>query len=149
RATPPPPVPCTEGTELPHGWSRIVLRYTDGTLLRGYSNDFSPDRAWLQLSPKAGSLADDRILVPIAHLKALFFVKDLQGDRNRVDDHTFDRAPSGRKVQVTFRDGEVMTGSTLSYKPNGQGFFVTPAASGSNNIRAYVVTAAIRHIRFL
>jgi hypothetical protein len=26
-------------------------------------------------------------------------------------------------------------------------FFVTPAAAASNNLRAYVVTAAIRHIR--
>src|SRR5258706_779365 len=150
RATPPPPVAETDArSDLPHGWNRLVLRYMDGQLLRGYSKDFSPDRACLQLSPSVGSLDAERIVVPIARLKALFFVKDLHGDRNRVDGQTFDHAPPGRKVQVTFRDGEVMTGSTLSYKPNEQGFFVAPAAAGGNNVRAYVVTAAIRHLRFV
>jgi hypothetical protein len=88
-------------------------------------------------------------VVPIARLKAVFFVKDLRGDQSRVDVQTFDHEPRGRKVQVTFRDGEVMTGSTLGYKPNEQGFFVVPANKRGNNVRAYVVTAAIRHIRII
>jgi len=45
--------------------------------------------------------------------------------------------------------GEVMVGSTLNYKPNGQGFFLQPASSRSNNVRIYVVTPAIRHMRFV
>ena len=89
------------------------------------------------------------MLVPIARLKAVFFVKDLQGDQHRVDVQTFDHAPRGRKVQVTFRDGEVMTGSTLNYKPNEQGFYVVPANAVGNNVRVYVVSTAIRHIRFV
>jgi hypothetical protein len=148
---PAPPLAAeTDGcADLPLGWSRVVLRHTDGQVLRGYSNDFFPDRAYLQFSPSIDCPAAERMLVPIARLKALFFVKDFQGDPNRVDGHTFDQAYRGRKVQVTFRDGEVMTGSTLSYKPKDQGFFVTPAAAGGNNLRAYVVTAAIRHLRFV
>ena len=150
---PPPttaaPEAPAEPEELPFGWHRVVLRYTDGQLLHGYSNDFSPDRACLQLSPSMGCPLGERLLVPIAHLKAVFFVKTLHGDRHRVDVHVFDHVPRGRKVQVTFRDAEVLIGSTLSYKPNEQGFFVLPANSGSNNIRIYVVTAAIRHFRFL
>ena len=127
----------------------MVLRYLDGQLLHGYSNDFSPDRACLQFSPELTCRADERILVPIARLKAVFFVKDLHGDRDRVDVQTFDEPPRGRRVQVTFRDGEVLTGSTLSYKPNEQGFFVLPANTRGNNIRVYVVTAAVRHFRFV
>jgi len=42
-----------------------------------------------------------------------------------------------------------MMGSTLGYKPNEQGFFVVPANKRGNNVRAYVVTAAIRHIRII
>jgi hypothetical protein len=134
---------------LPQGWHRVVLRYVDGQLLHGYSNDFHPDRACFQFSPSVSCPSAERMLVPIARLKAVFFVKDLDGDRSRVEVQTFDHAPRGRKVQVTFRDGEVMTGSTLNYKPNAQGFFVVPANTGSNNLRSYVVTAAIRHIRFV
>jgi hypothetical protein len=149
-----PPPPAAAGTEahagdLPFGWHRVVLRYMDGQLLRGYSNNFYPDRACLHLSPALGCKSAERMLVPIARLKAVFFVKDLAGNEHRVDTQTFDHTPRGRKVQVTFRDGEVMTGSTLNYKPNEQGFFVLPASTAGNNVRAYVVNAAIRHIRFV
>jgi hypothetical protein len=136
---------CSDG--LPSGWHRVVLRYMDGQLLRGFSNAFYPDRAFFQFSPSIGCSSGERRLVPIALLKAVFFVKDLEGDPNRADVQTFDHKTRGRKVQVTFRDGEVMTGSTLSFKPTGQGFFVTPADGGGNNVRAFVVNAAIRHIR--
>ena len=134
---------------LPTGWHRVVLRYVDGQLLHGFSNDFHPSRGCFQFSPTVGCPAAERLVVPIARLKAVFFVKDLRGDQNRVDVQTFDHEPRGRKVQVTFRDGEVMTGSTLGYKPNEQGFFVVPANKRGNNVRAYVVTAAIRHIRII
>jgi hypothetical protein len=154
-ATPPPAIDVSPEPEvadkqdLPVGWQRMVVRCGDGRLLRGYSNDFKPDRAHLHLSPTVGCAAASRMLVPIMRLKAVFFVKDLQGDPGRVDTNTFDHSPRGRKVEVTFRDGEVMIGSTLSYKPDGRGFFLQPANSQTNNIRIYVVTSAIRHMRFL
>ena len=143
-------VPATpELQDLPVGWQRLVVRYLDGQLLRGYSNDFHPDRAHLHLCPTVKCAADARLLVPVARLKAVFFVKSLQGVSERVDANTFDHNPRARKVEVTFRDGEVMVGSTLNYKPNGQGFFLQPASSRSNNVRIYVVTPAIRHMRFV
>lgn len=135
--------------DLPLGWHRIVLRYMDGQILRGYSNDFSPDRGYLHVSPRINCQTNERMLVPIGRLKAVFFVKDLHGDQTRVDVQTFDHDPRGRKIEVTFRDGEVMTGSTLNYKPNEQGFFVLSANTRGNNIRSYVISAAIRHIRFV
>jgi hypothetical protein len=135
--------------DLPFGWHRVVLRSMDGQLLHGYSNDFYPDRTCFQFSPRIGCPAGERMLVPIGRLKAVFFVRDLRGDRQRVDAQAFDHKPRGRKVQVTFRDGEVMTGSTLTYKPNAQGFFLVPATTQDNNVRVYVVTAAVRHIRFV
>jgi hypothetical protein len=52
-------------------------------------------------------------------------------------------------MEVTFHDGEVLLGTTLSYKPNGQGFLLHPANARGNNLRIYVVTAAIRHLRFV
>jgi hypothetical protein len=139
------PAPC----KLPPGWQRVVVRYLDGKLLRGYSNDFHPDRPHLHLSPSATSVAAERLLVPIGRLKAVFFVRDLEGNAQHVDSNEFDHAPRARKVEVTFRDGEVMVGSTMNYKPQGQGFFLTPASSRGNNLRVYVVTPALRHMRFV
>jgi hypothetical protein len=135
--------------DLPAGWQRLVLRCLGGQLLRGYSNDFHPDRAHLYLCPTLTCSAAERLLVPTMRVKAVFFVKDLQGQPGRVDDNTFDHQPRGRKIEVTFQDGEVMIGSTLTYKPDGRGFFLQPANSQGNYLRIYVVTAAIKHMRFL
>jgi hypothetical protein len=154
--TPPPAVliadsepAAPEEQELPVGWHRLVVRHLDGQLLRGYSNDFHPDRPHLHLSPTVNCAGVERLLIPIPRLKAVFFVKDLRGNPDRVDGNSFDHNPHARKVEVTFRDGEVMIGSTLNYKPNGQGFFLHPANAQGNNIRIYVVTPAIRHMRFV
>jgi hypothetical protein len=135
--------------DLPAGWQRLVLRCLGGQLLRGYSNDFHPDRAHLHLCPTLTCSAAERLLVPTMRVKAIFFVKDLQSQPSRVDDNTFDHQPRGRKVEVTFQDGEMMIGSTMTHKPDGRGFFLQPANSQGNNLRIYVVTAAIRHMRFL
>ncbi len=138
-----------EQTELPVGWHRVVLRHLDGQSLRGYSNDFHADRAHLHVCPAVNCQDNERLLVPIPRLKAVFFVKDLHGHADRVDANGFDHHPRGRKVEVTFHDGEVMVGATLNYKANSQGFFLQPANSQGNNIRSYLVTSAIRHMRFL
>jgi hypothetical protein len=143
------PITVPPTSALPEGWQRIVVRFVDGKLLRGYSNDFHPDRGHLHLCPSVGCAAGERLLVPIAQLKAVFFVRDLQGNAERVDSGEFDHDPRARKLEVTFRDGEVMKGSTLSYKPQSQGFFMTPADSRGNNLRVYVVNAAMQHMRFV
>jgi len=136
-------------SDLPVGWQRMVVRCVSGQLLRGYSNDFHPDRAHLHLCPRVGCSAAERLLVPMMRLKAVFFVKDLQGQPDRVDSNTFDHQPRGRKVELTFRDGEVMIGSTVSYRADSRGFFLRPANSQGNNLRIYAVNAAIKHMRFL
>ena len=72
-------VPRPEPASLLEPESRkVVARYWDGLLLRGYTNDFHPSKAHLHLTstPTAGAAA----LVPLSQLKALFFVKDFAGD---------------------------------------------------------------------
>jgi hypothetical protein len=138
-----------DAPDLPAGWQRVVVRFLDGKLLRGYTNNFHPDADHLHLSPEVNCAAGDRLFVPIALLKAVFFVRDLAGNAQHIDSNTFDHAPRARKVEVTFRDAEVMAGSTLNYKPHARGFYLIPANSRGNNQRVYVVLAAVRHLRFL
>ena len=42
-----------------------------------------------------------------------------------------------------------MVGSTLGYRPDSTGFFLTPADQDGNNLRVFVLPGAIRHIRYL
>jgi hypothetical protein len=67
----------------------------------------------------------------------------------RVDRHEFGAALQGRKVAVTFHDGEILLGSTLGYKGEGQGFFVHPADPRSNNLRVFVAPGATQQVKFL
>lgn len=85
------------------------------------------------------------------NLKAILIVRDFVGDPLYEDRKKYveGEKPSGRKVEVTFVDGEVLVGSTLGYDPKRQGFFVFPADSRSNNIRVYAVSSAVKKVRCL
>ena len=108
-------------------WQKVVARFRDGHLVRGYTADFHPSKPQLHLSAEPHS--SDTLFLQLSKLKALFFVRDFAGDQMRVDRHEFGAAPQGRKVAITFHDGEILLGSTLGYKGEGQGFFVHPADS--------------------
>ena len=142
-------VPAREPAPAPSSrasWQRVVARFRNGQVVRGYTNDFHPSKAHLHLTPENG--ASDPIFVAMAQLKAVFFVRDFAGDPTRVDRNDFTGASNGRKVEVAFQDGEVLLGTTLAYREGG-GFFVHPADAGSNNMRVFVAPGATLHVRFL
>lgn len=132
-----------------NNWNRIVVRYLDGHLLKGFCQDFHPARPTFHVSPATAAPETKPVLVPMAQLKAIFFVRDFTGNPQRVERQSFDKANQGRRIEVTFLDDEVLLGSTLGYRPDGTGFFVTPADSEGNNLRVYVLHGAIRHIRYM
>jgi hypothetical protein len=136
-------------TEAASGWQKIVVRYREGRLLKGFTHDFHPSRTQFSLWPSVTSAPSERMYVPTSQLKAVFFVRNFEGNPEYSDDRTFDTGAGGRRLEVTFADDEVLNGSTLSYRPDGVGFFVNPADSRGNNLRVFVVASAIRHVRFL
>jgi hypothetical protein len=131
------------------GWRKIVVRYRDGHLAKGFTHDFHPSRNQFSLWPSVDAAPSERMFVPAAQLKAVFFVRDFQGNADYVEQRTFDGPAEGRRIEVTFGDDEVLVGSTLNYRTDGLGFFLTPADSRGNNLRVFVVSSAIRHVRFL
>ena len=89
-------------------------------------------------SPRCRAPLDVKpVLVPMAQLKAIFFVRDFEGNPGRVDGQAFAERQPGRRIEVTFLDDEVLLGSTLGYRPDGLGFFLTPADSEGNNLRVF------------
>jgi hypothetical protein len=128
-------------------WQKVIVRYRDGRLLRGYTSNFHTDKPQIHVSEQPAS--GKTVHVPLASLKALFFVREFAGDPSYVDKNVFNGSPVGRKVEVTFHDGEVLVGSTISYRYEGTGFFVQPADPRSNNQRVFVILSAIQHVRFI
>ena len=91
----------------------------------------------------------DRTIVLVSQLKAVLFVRDFNGYPNYQERKSFAVRGQGRRVEVTFTDAEIVLGTTLSYRPDCQGFFVSPADPSGNNTRIYVVSKAVRRVRFL
>jgi hypothetical protein len=128
-------------------WQRVVARFRNGTLVRGYTNDFHPSKAHLHLTPE--DKPGETMFVSLSQLKAVFFVREFAGDPTRVERKEFDSAHHGRRVEVAFEDGEVLRGTTLAYRADGSGFFVHPADAGSNNMRVFVAPGSTLHVKFL
>jgi hypothetical protein len=125
----------------------VVVRYRDGRILRGYTSDLNVVRPQFHFS--LDPVSGDPLVVPLAQLKALFFVREFAGDPSYEERKVFTAPPEGRKLEVTFDDGEVLVGSTLSYRPDAHGFIVHPADAQSNNVRVFVSSAAVRHVQFM
>lgn len=126
---------------------KVVARYADGRIVKGYTFDFGPtqNRFHVFSEPMASGPST---LVLIRDLKAVFFVRDLVGNPARHDEQKFPpgAATAGSQIEVRFRDGEVMVGMADSPITDPQGFFLIPADPGSNNLRVYVVAAGTRAV---
>jgi hypothetical protein len=127
--------------------NRVVARFTDGRVLKGTTKDFSVTRDFFHVIPPEAGATPVRVTMPA--LKAVFFVKDHTGDKDYNERKAFDKLVPGRKMQVTFRDGEMLVGSSTAYDAARQGFFLMPADPKSNNDRIYVVMKAVRSVAFI
>lgn len=124
----------------------VVVHIPGGTLLKGVTNNFFPNKDRFHLTDKdTGEIHE----VPFTGLKAVFFVKGFEGDRTYKERTDVERTGFGKKIQVDFNDGEILVGYSQGFTPNRPGFFVFPVDPESNNDRIYVLTAATRSIRFL
>ncbi|MEW6714858.1 MAG: hypothetical protein AB1306_07190 [Nitrospirota bacterium] len=135
--------------------NKVVARFKDGSIMKGNTNDFSPIKKHFHLEVIGGQVIDVNVAnlktleIQLAELKAAFFVKDFEGNRTYDEEYGDVVVGAGRKVQVTFADGEVIIGFALSYSADRPGFFLVPADKKSNNERIFVITAATKKVDFL
>jgi hypothetical protein len=133
------------------GPAKIVVRYENGSLLKGYAQDFSPGAQYFHVRPEGAGTSEPPTRVIMKELKAVFFVRDFAGNGGYKEEKSFasGKPLSGRKLEVTFQDGEVLVGTTTGYEPNRPGFFLFPADEKSNNVRMYIVAKSVRSVRFV
>ncbi len=131
--------------------TKIIVRFADGRIMKGYTQNFSPNKPTFHLRPADPKVSEETIEVLVQELKAVFFVRDFSGDPNYKEQKKFpDGAkPSGRVVEVTFKDGERIIGSTLGYDPRRPGFFIFPGDLNWNNLKIFVVSQAVRWVRYI
>jgi len=136
---------------------KVVLRFLDGKIIKGHIRDFSERSEELILQELD---SDDVRVMKIDILKAIFFVKTFEGNRQYNEKKSYGiRKPRGRRTFIKFVDGEDMVGfmeGDLPWKKGFflnrhavsdlKGFFLLPADEGSNNIRVFIFAHAVRDV---
>jgi len=125
--------------------NKVVARFKDGSLKKGTTGDFFPNKKEFHLT----LLNNEIVSINVEDLKALFFVKDFEGNKDHTEEYTDVVPGGGRKVRIEFNDGETVIGFSQGYSPNRPGFFVIPADTKSNNERFYVVASATKKVSFI
>jgi hypothetical protein len=131
---------------------RVVAHFIDDIVVRGYTSDFNPSNTFFLIHQAIpGSRPEEPLRIELKEIKAVFFVKTLEGNREYQERKEFSEGDRvlGQKVEVTFIDGETIRGYTVDYNPRQQGYFLIPVDPDSNNIQVFVVSHAVSSIRFL
>jgi hypothetical protein len=129
------------------GWREAIARFADGRSLKGYTNDFDVSRPSFSLQPTPDG-ENDRVSLPLTGLKAVFFVSDFDEKAATRDGKTFVGQTLGRRVHLTFIDGEMIIGTTQGYRAGDTGLIVTPVDPRARDVRIFAVAGALRQVRF-
>jgi hypothetical protein len=114
--------------------AKVVVAYPNGRRLKGYVYDFSPTRDFFFLFPRdhdatTPDSSAQRVAIRLHELKAVFFVKDFDGDRRRYDDETLAadtyrmaassrlRSPMARRSSVSRRPIIPPSRGSFSFQP--------------------------------
>lgn len=125
--------------------NKVVIRFKDNRVLKGTTSNFFPNKDRFHLEQQNGQ----RIEVRVEELKAIFFVRDFEGNKDHKDQYGDKVAGGGRKISVKFTDGETIVGYTLGYSADRPGFYLSPADLKANNERIFVVKSATEKIEIL
>lgn len=126
--------------------NKIVIRYSDGKIVKGTTEDFSPNKNVFRIKDKYDGKYQEII---IRDLKAVFFVKDFEGNPNYQEKDDIERVGLGRKIKVHFKDGETIVGYTQGFSQERAGFILFPSDPDSNNDKSFVVTSSTDKVYFL
>lgn len=122
--------------------NKVVLKFKDKRVLKGKTNNFFPNKTSFHLELVNG----EKVEIKIQELKALFFVKTYEGDRQHEKNYS-DKVPGGgRKIKVKFNDGETIEGYTTGYSADRAGYYMVPADLKGNNERIFVVASATERV---
>ncbi|MEK6681893.1 MAG: hypothetical protein AABY79_08010 [Nitrospirota bacterium] len=126
--------------------NRIVLHFIDGKIMKGFTDNFFPNKNLFHVRDKDNGTATE---IDLLKLKGIFFVKSFEGNRNYKERTDTERMGIGKKIQVRFKDGETLIGYTSGYSPERSGFFTFPSDAGSNTERVFVLKNSTEDIRFI
>ncbi len=132
---------------------KAVVKYQNGEIIKGWIEDFRPDRESFILFPLIEYSEEESLEINFSSLKAVFFVKDFMGNKDYKKVRTFNFdiniTPSQRKLIVNFKAGEHLYGTSHGYGRYKIGFFIYPIDPKDNNVRIFTVHSAVESVRLM
>lgn len=126
--------------------NRLVVRYLDGRVAKGYSSDFYPTKDGFPLRDRG---TGDEIEVRFSELKAVFFVKNFDTDGTLRPRDDIERFGLGRKIRVRFHDGEELVGFSSTYSPDRRTFVLFPGDPDSNSQKVVIASQATERVEYV
>ena len=126
---------------------KVVARYRDGRMIKGFTRNFFSNKDLFHVSPPDNPYGEGK-RVQMRELKAVFFVRDFNGNPEYHEQRKYkaEDSPFGHRMEVTFSDGEVQVGATMSFNLDRMGFFITPADPGSNNTKIFAISTSVENV---
>ncbi len=128
------------------GPPKVTAAFVDGRDVGGFLLDFVPVNTKCSLASTNDPSGGEPQEIDLREVKALFFVREF-GEIGRYDSDGFPEDAPGRKLEVIFNDGDRLVGTTYSFEPSRQGFFVLPADTAGNILRVFVIHKNVRQVR--
>ncbi|MGD8468030.1 MAG: hypothetical protein PVI49_05885, partial [Desulfobacterales bacterium] len=75
--------------------NKVVARFKDGTILKGKTNDFFPNKTSFHVE----TLNGETETIDVEQLKALFLVKDFEGNKEYNEEFNDEVSGAGRKIK--------------------------------------------------
>ena len=123
---------------------KVVVRLKDKTSLKGKISNFSPLYSFFQLELLNG----DSVIVSIDKIKAMFFVKSFEGNKQYNYKYEDKLLWAGDKITLKFNDGEKIVGYAQHSDFTPKGYFITPADVNGNNTYVFASKSAIDSMSF-
>jgi hypothetical protein len=128
---------------------RVVVRKLDKSMVKGYLDPRGYLAEEVEVLDREGRL----VRVPMIGVKAVFFVREFDGNPDRAERKIFRSRPrlAGLWVRMTFKDTEVLEAllpnNLLEVDPLG--YLVTPPDVYSNNVRVFVPRSALTEMEVI
>jgi hypothetical protein len=126
----------------------VVAHMGDGRLFKGTTSDFQPGQDKFTVDVTDGPWQGKSVEIELSRMKALFFVRSLKGNRDYQEKKMMrPTGKMGKRVVVTFKDGETIRGTATGLNLKLPGFYLFPADPQSNNKRIYIVRSSAKEIK--
>lgn len=135
---------------------KVIFRFNNGQIINGHLKDFSSDLTDLHLEEASNG---HHRTVKIEELKALFFVRSFEGDKEYKEKKAYGiKRSRGKRVFIRFKDGESLVGFLEGDVPWEKGFFLSKLGTGmkgfyllpvdedTNNLKVFVIASSVNDV---